>query len=125
MAARIIRAKVVLEYAAGAATVGVGWSGHFVSLLSNFGITIPPHLAASPTQWCTAIQVQQSVAGCAHSGLNFTGAWLNLPAVFIVVLMSTILRTGYLIAMTSITTSLSSAEDNPAAHSHSRCGGPG
>src|SRR5467141_3101211 len=90
----IIGWDLVLEYAAGAATVGVGWSGHFVSLLSNFGITIPPHLAASPTQWCTAIQVQQSVAGCAHSGLNFTGAWLNLPAVFIVVLMSTILVIG-------------------------------
>src|SRR5881409_968500 len=93
-AAWIIGWDLVLEYAAGAATVGVGWSGHFVSLLSNFGITIPPHLAASPTQWCTAIQVQQSVAGCAHSGLNFTGAWLNLPAVFIVVLMSTILVIG-------------------------------
>src|SRR2546430_5697855 len=90
----IIGWDLVLEYAAGAATVGVGWSGHFVSLLSNFGITIPPHLAASPTQWCTGVQVQQAVAGCAHSGLNFTRAWLNLPAGFIVVVMSTILVIG-------------------------------
>src|SRR5213078_1093914 len=87
----IIGWDLVLEYAAGAATVGVGWSGHFVSLLSNFGLVIPTHLAASPTQWCTALQVQQAVAGCLHKGINFTGAWINLPAVFIVILMSTIL----------------------------------
>src|SRR6266498_3768539 len=49
----IIGWDLVLEYAAGAATVGVGWSGHFVSLLSNFGITLPAQLAGSPTQWCT------------------------------------------------------------------------
>ena len=90
----IIGWDLVLEYAAGAATVGVGWSGHFVSLLSNFGITLPASLAASPTAWCTATQVAQHVAGCAHQGLNFTGALINLPAVFIVVLMSTVLVIG-------------------------------
>src|SRR5256885_13081119 len=94
LAAWIIGWDLVLEYAAGAATVGVGWSGHFVSLLSNFGIVIPTHLAASPTQWCTAVQVQQAVAGCLHKGINFTGAWVNLPAVFIVILMSTVLVIG-------------------------------
>ena len=90
----IIGWDLVLEYAAGAATVGVGWSGHFVSLLSNFGITLPASLAASPTQWCTATQVAQAVAGCAHTGINFTGALINLPAVFIVLLMSTVLVIG-------------------------------
>ncbi len=94
LVAWIIGWDLVLEYAAGAATVGVGWSGHLVSLLSQLGIVIPPHLAASPTQWCTGAQVTASVAGCAHSGLNLTGAWINLPAVFIVVLMSTILVIG-------------------------------
>jgi len=94
LVAWIIGWDLVLEYAAGAATVGVGWSGHLVSLLSQLGIVIPPHLAASPTQWCTATQVTASVAGCGHSGLNFTGAWINLPAVFIVILMSTILVIG-------------------------------
>jgi APA family basic amino acid/polyamine antiporter len=94
LVAWIIGWDLVLEYAAGAATVGVGWSGHLVSLLGQLGITIPPHLAASPTQWCSAVQVQQGVVGCSAAGLNFTGAWLNLPAVFIVVLMSTILVIG-------------------------------
>ncbi len=90
----IIGWDLVLEYAAGAATVGVGWSGHLVSLLGQFGITLPAHLTNAPTQWCTATEVATSVAGCAHSGLNLTGALINLPAVFIVILMSTILVIG-------------------------------
>src|SRR5512137_2727505 len=57
LVAWIIGWDLVLEYAAGAATVGVGWSGHFVSLLSLFGLHLPPHLTAAPTQWCTAGQV--------------------------------------------------------------------
>src|SRR5438034_10700625 len=52
-AAWIIGWDLVLEYAAGAATVGVGWSGHFVSLLGLFGIRIPESLTAPPTQLCT------------------------------------------------------------------------
>jgi APA family basic amino acid/polyamine antiporter len=90
----IIGWDLVLEYAAGAATVGVGWSGHFVSLLSQFGIVLPPHFTNAPTQWCTAAQVASAVAGCAHSGLNLTGAVVNLPAVFVVALMSTVLVIG-------------------------------
>jgi APA family basic amino acid/polyamine antiporter len=90
----IIGWDLVLEYAAGAATVGVGWSGHFVSLLGLFDVSIPAKLAAAPTTWCTAANVRDAVAGCSHAGLNLTGAWINLPAVFVVVLMSTILVIG-------------------------------
>ncbi len=90
----IIGWDLVLEYAAGAATVGVGWSGHFVSLLANFGITLPDHFTRAPTQWCTAANVRDAVAGCTHSGLVFTGAVINLPAVAIVAIMSTILVIG-------------------------------
>ena len=42
----IIGWDLVLEYAAGAATVGVGWSGHLVSLLQQLGIVLP----AAPDQ---------------------------------------------------------------------------
>ncbi|HJQ66078.1 MAG TPA: amino acid permease [Gemmatimonadales bacterium] len=95
LVAWIIGWDLVLEYAAGAATVGVGWSGHLVSLLGLFNIHIPAALAASPTVWCTASQVGTMAApGCAHAGLNLTGAIVNLPAVFIVALMSTILVIG-------------------------------
>ncbi len=91
----IIGWDLVLEYAAGASTVAVGWSGHFNSLLDVvFGVQIPANLAASPTQWCTATNVADNVAGCAHAGLNMTGALINLPAVFIIVLVTTILVIG-------------------------------
>jgi APA family basic amino acid/polyamine antiporter len=83
-----------LEYAAGASTVAVGWSGHFVSLFSLFGIEIPANLANSPTAWCTAANVAAELPGCAHAGLNLTGAIFNLPAVLIVALVTTILVIG-------------------------------
>src|SRR6266571_1258564 len=35
-----------------------------------------------------------AVAGCTKAGLVFTGAWINLPAMFIVILMSTVLVIG-------------------------------
>jgi APA family basic amino acid/polyamine antiporter len=94
LVAWIIGWDLVLEYAAGAATVGVGWSGHLVSLLKQVGIVLPAHLTAAPTQWCSGTEVATHVAGCAHSGLNMTGALINAPAVFIVALMSTILVIG-------------------------------
>jgi basic amino acid/polyamine antiporter, APA family len=93
-AAWIIGWDLVLEYAAGAATVGVGWSGHFVSLLGLFGVQIPASLTGPPTQWCTAGQAAAHTLGCAHAGLNLTSALVNLPAVAIVALMSAVLVIG-------------------------------
>jgi APA family basic amino acid/polyamine antiporter len=96
LVAWIIGWDLVLEYAAGAATVGVGWSGHLVSLFGQLGITLPEHLTNAPTAWCTDAQVVAAAGAgvCRHAGLNFTGALVNLPAVFIVALMSTILVIG-------------------------------
>jgi APA family basic amino acid/polyamine antiporter len=94
LVAWIIGWDLVLEYAAGASTVAVGWSGHFVSLLRLFGIELPAGLTNSPTVWCTAVNVTDGLAGCARSGLNFTGALVNLPAVLIVAIISTILVIG-------------------------------
>lgn len=95
LVAWVVGWDLVLEYAAGAAGVGVGWSGHLVSLLGLFGIQVPEVLSISPTVWCTAAQVGTMAApGCTHAGLNFTGAIINLPAMFIVALMSTVLVIG-------------------------------
>ncbi|HEY6210245.1 MAG TPA: amino acid permease [Gemmatimonadales bacterium] len=93
-AAWVIGWDLVLEYAAGAATVGVGWSAHFVSLLGLFGVRIPASLTAPPTQLCTVAQVAAHAVGCAHAGLNLTGAIINLPAVLIVAVMSAVLVIG-------------------------------
>ncbi len=48
----IIGWDLILEYALSTATVAVGWSGYFVSLARDVGITIPP----SPRGSVRAIQ---------------------------------------------------------------------
>ncbi len=91
----IVGWDLVLEYAAGAAGVSVGWSANLVALLGLFGIHLPDALSASPTAWCTAAQVgTMANPACLHPGLNLTGAVINLPAVCIVALMSTVLVIG-------------------------------
>jgi APA family basic amino acid/polyamine antiporter len=90
----IIGWDLVLEYAMGASTVGVGWSGYFVSLLQNFNIHLPSSLTSAPYRWCEASEVAQGVAGCVTKGLNTTGAIVNVPAIAIVAIMSTVLVIG-------------------------------
>src|SRR5215475_7218964 len=43
----IIGWDLALEYAVGAITVSIGWSGYVVSFLRDFGIQIPPELSAA------------------------------------------------------------------------------
>src|SRR5918997_2586971 len=46
----IIGWDLVLEYAVGAATVAVSWSGYVASFLADFGIILPPQFINSPWQ---------------------------------------------------------------------------
>jgi APA family basic amino acid/polyamine antiporter len=62
-----------LEYAVGAATVAVGWSGYFVSLLGDAGLVMPASICSAPLRYDGA-----SGAWVA------TGGVLNVPAMFIV-----------------------------------------
>jgi APA family basic amino acid/polyamine antiporter len=78
----IIGWDLVLEYAVGAATVAVSWSGYVASFLADFGIVLPPHLINSPFQKITLAD------GTAGHG------FINLPAVIVVVLISWLLITG-------------------------------
>src|SRR5687767_8072039 len=48
LAAWIIGWDLILEYALGAATVAVGWSGYVVALLADFGMQFPPLFSAAP-----------------------------------------------------------------------------
>ncbi len=78
----IIGWDLILEYALGAATVAVGWSGHLVSFCHDFlGITIPSSVAAAP---CTMI----NMAGCSPDAV------VNLPAVIITVLVTILIVIG-------------------------------
>lgn len=78
----IIGWDLVLEYAVGAATVSISWSGYVVSLLHDFGIHLPPQLIASPWQ---AVRLPD--------GSEVFGV-INLPAVVIVAMISTLLMIG-------------------------------
>lgn len=78
----IIGWDLVLEYAVGAATVSISWSSYVVSWLHDFGINLPYQLVASPWQ-----PVQLPDGTLVHGVIN-------LPAVFIIVLISSLLIVG-------------------------------
>ena len=50
----IIGWDLILEYALGAVTVAIGWSGYVVSFLQNLGIVVPPAIAGSPFSYDAA-----------------------------------------------------------------------
>ncbi|MBX3173462.1 MAG: amino acid permease [Gemmatimonadaceae bacterium] len=78
----IIGWDLILEYLFAASTVAVGWSGYFVQFLSDLGINLPSALVNAPF----------SIEGT-HT-LVRTGAIINLPAVALVLLMTTLLVLG-------------------------------
>jgi APA family basic amino acid/polyamine antiporter len=63
----IIGWDLILEYALSTATVAVGWSGYFVSLARDLGLTVPPALSTPP---------------------------FNLPAIAIVIVVAALLVVG-------------------------------
>src|ERR1700759_2786553 len=68
----IIGWDLVLEYAVGAATLGVSWSNYLIKLLARFGLALPKAVTAGP----------------------FEGGVVNIPAIFIICLTSTVLIIG-------------------------------
>lgn len=79
----IIGWDLVLEYALGAATVGVSWSRYLLELLNSFGIHLPPELICSPFETLKL-----------SDGTVIDGGFINLPAIFIVMLLSLLLIRG-------------------------------
>lgn len=78
----IIGWDLVLEYAVGAATVAVSWSGYVASLFKDFGVILPAQLIASPFQPITLAD------GSSGHGI------VNLPAILVVVAISCLLMIG-------------------------------
>jgi APA family basic amino acid/polyamine antiporter len=78
----IIGWDLVLEYALGAVTVAIGWSGYVVSFLHDVGIDVPCALAAA----------RGTLVTC-HDGTQ-VAAVFNLPAVIIIGLVTTLLVIG-------------------------------
>ncbi|MFA5329946.1 MAG: amino acid permease [Prolixibacteraceae bacterium] len=102
----IIGWDLILEYLFAAATVAVGWSGYVVSFLADFGIVIPAQFTAAWGSILVNIPdigwksiTPQLVKSLADSGVSVDSlphltAILNLPAMFIVVLISGLLLIG-------------------------------
>jgi APA family basic amino acid/polyamine antiporter len=78
----IIGWDLVLEYALGAVTVAIGWSGYVVSFLHDVGIDVPCALSAA----------RGTLVTC-HDGTQ-VAAIFNLPAVIIIGLVTTLLVIG-------------------------------
>ena len=78
----IIGWDLILEYLFAASTVAVGWSGYFTQMLRDIGIDLPAALTSAPF----------TLEGT-HSIVR-TGAIINLPAVVLVLLMTTLLVLG-------------------------------
>lgn len=111
----IIGWDLILEYAVGAITVAIGWSGYVVSFLSDFGIVVPPELSAArgtqliqlPATLAAALKMKAGWAafsvgladqiktlGADPAALPHVTAILNLPAVLIIFLVTTLLVVG-------------------------------
>jgi APA family basic amino acid/polyamine antiporter len=79
----IIGWDLILEYALGATTVAIGWSGYVVSFLHDLGIVVPARLAGSPF-----------VYDAANEAWHASGALLNVPAMLVIAGVSTLLVIG-------------------------------
>ncbi len=73
--------NLVLEYAAGAATVAVGWAGYFNRVLSGLGLMLPPEYTTGYFSFLSS-----------HSG-SVHGIF-NIPAAAIIIILTIILVRG-------------------------------
>jgi APA family basic amino acid/polyamine antiporter len=79
----IIGWDLVLEYAVASSTVAHGWSHYFLAFLQLFGVTLPARWTGNPIDFDPAT----------HAWVQ-TGAFCNLPAAAIVILVTTVLVIG-------------------------------
>jgi APA family basic amino acid/polyamine antiporter len=79
----IIGWDLILEYAVASSTVAHGWSHYFQDLIGIFGIKIPHALSTAPFDYDPAV-----------GRLVLTGAVLDLPAIVIACIVTTILVIG-------------------------------
>jgi APA family basic amino acid/polyamine antiporter len=116
LVAWIIGWDLILEYLFAASTVAVGWSGYFTAFMTELGIRLPPTLTGAPytvqgthtlvpAQICVdpatgavafdaATRTAVSVADCTAQGFNLVQGLLNVPAMGLVLLITTLLVIG-------------------------------
>lgn len=77
----IIGWDLILEYLFVSPTVAVGWSGHFVAFIREFGIVLPESITDAPVAFVNGHFVA-------------TGHFINLPAVLIILVLTCLLVIG-------------------------------
>jgi len=75
--------NLILEYLFAASTVAVGWSGYVVSFLDQIGLHLPAALTNAPF-----------AKGTGHLEIVHTGALINLPAVLVVAVITSLCYIG-------------------------------
>jgi len=102
MVAWVIGWALVLEYAFGAATVAVGWSGYVGSLLQDLGIPISPSLSYAPGtvvvqyqgKWTPLSTSMTTVGDSTVAGLRHVVAHFDLMALIGILLITAVLVKG-------------------------------
>lgn len=91
----IIGWDLILEYLFGASTVAVGWSGYFTAFMNEIGIHMPASMTSAPLAY-SDVPVYDAVTHVLTQAAGFTqtGAIINLPAMLLIGLMSTLLVIG-------------------------------
>jgi len=82
LTAWIIGWGLTMEYLFSAATVSVGWSGYFVSLLQDIGLIVPKAIANAPLSYDVV------------TGWSQTGSIINIPAMLIIAIMGILVAVG-------------------------------
>ena len=73
---------VIAQYLISAATVAVGWSGYFVSLLKDFGLSFSTTISHAPFIYSAA------------KGWEASGSFINVPAMIIVLFLGVLILVG-------------------------------
>jgi APA family basic amino acid/polyamine antiporter len=79
----IIGWDLILEYAVGATTVAIGWSGYVVSFLKDLGVVMPAAYAGAPFAY-----------DAAEHAWHATGTVVNVPAMAVIAGISALLVIG-------------------------------
>jgi APA family basic amino acid/polyamine antiporter len=83
----LIAWDLILEYGLAASTVAAGWSGYFSRMMNGFGVSMPEAWTKAPFDFNGHEIVRTVTASGAET-------YLNVPAMFIVALMSVFLISG-------------------------------
>jgi APA family basic amino acid/polyamine antiporter len=91
----IIGWDLILEYMFAASTVAVGWSGYVVRFLKDLGVVLPTQFTQAPYTHATPPDVEWwNIVRLFTDGWSSTGAVLNVPAMFIVAIITILLVVG-------------------------------